>query len=118
MKFNQDTSFIVGETYCKYWVYDITKPLVVTFAPAGSLIRKDDIEKNPSIWGFDFVKQEGLNVLSFMAIERNHWYLFPEFQEFLKSLKQEISIFKIRLGYGASMGGVCYLCVLKYFKFR
>lgn len=104
MIFDQDCSLIIDKTYCKYYFHDVKKPLVVTFAPAGALIKENEINENPSVWGFDFVKKEGLNIISFMAIGSNHWYLSKQLYKFLQQLQEKISIFDIRLGYGVSMG--------------
>jgi len=102
-QFNIDTCFTVGQVYAKYFFLDLSKPLVITFGTAGSLVSQDDVLNASSPWGFDFIKGQGLNVLSFSSLKPASWYRETEFLDFLTSL--HLPHFPQLLGYGSSMGG-------------
>jgi len=119
MVFNKSNSFTIGKTYCKYYLYDTSKPLIITFAPAGALVKEDELNNDISIWGYDFIKKKQMNIIAFAAIESNNWYLDSKLYNFLEDLQKKISIFKYRYGYGVSMGGYAvsaYANILKLQK--
>ncbi len=105
--FNKDVSFCIDNVYCKYYLCDVNKPLLITFAGAAPnvLVNKIDIEISASPWGFNFIKKQNLNVISFASIESPCWYQSNIFYKFLEELAKQILIFNERLGYGTSMGG-------------
>ncbi len=92
--------------YMQYYIIDKSLPIVVTFAPMGTQIKKEDIQKGVAeTWGFEFIKSQGLNVISFGWTGKNTWYRDGSIEEFMKSLSMELDKFPERLGYGGSMGG-------------
>ncbi len=114
-----DKTFVIGQIYCKYYISDTNKPLVITFASGLSSFSEEKIEKSMSPWGFEFVKNQNLNVISFDCAYENSWYRDEEFYVFTKELSKKISIFPKRFGYGGSRGGYgvsAYSNVLKIDK--
>ena len=104
--FNHDSIISIDNIYGKYYLFDFTKPLVVTFAPLNAFITSSQLDSMPSPWGFDFMKNSGYNVVSFTCIDNNNWYRSQKFANFLlDSLSPILSKFYTRLGYGGSMGG-------------
>jgi hypothetical protein len=103
--FNEDVSSCIDNVYCKYYLFDTDKPIVIAFGSAGKRISKTGIKKSESPWAFDFIKRQNLNVICFAATETVCWYQSPIFKNHLKLLAKEISIFRVILGYGGSMGG-------------
>jgi len=102
--FNKEQSFVMHNVYCKYYLMDIKKPLMVTFGAANSHIASSELVNSPSPWAFDYIKKKGINVISFSSIDSDCWYRNKEFHNYLKSVSKNISIFSERLGYGGSMG--------------
>lgn len=105
LEWNVDKNFIIDDIYCKYYLFDVTKPLVITFGSANSYVSMSQINDDISPWGFDFVKKEKLNVISFTCIDSNCWYRSQKFYNFLKLFSQQLDVFPERLGYSGSMGG-------------
>lgn len=98
--------FILGEVYCKYFLFDVNKPLIFTYSNAGNCTPKNkinDISYSP--WGFNFVKKNNYNVISFSPIGGPNWFRDSLFNSKLTHLAEILDIFKIKLGYGGSMGG-------------
>lgn len=106
VQYNQNITLTVdNKIYCKYFMSDILKPIVVTFAPLNPISRQE-VSKSVSPWGFDFIKNKiGLNVVSFQCIEEDNWYINKSFQKFISELGDKLKVFSERLGYGVSMGG-------------
>ncbi len=102
----------VDKVWYKFSIIDYNKPIVITFAPykPNSVLHSpEDIEKSDFeelfIWGFDFIKKEGFNVISFDTLKNGLWYRSEYLADYLKNLSEEIYGFPLRLGYGGSMGG-------------
>lgn len=99
-------SGVVGNVYLKYSFTDLDKPLVFTFANAGSVTTQQNIDdQGYSPWGFEFVKSYGVNVISFSTISPTNWYRNKDFHHFIVLLGKLVSVFNERIGYGGSMGG-------------
>ena len=103
--FKEDTSILIDDIYCKYYIENIDLPLVITFSPANLVISNNDVEEMKSPWGFDFMKKRGFNVISFSCTKIKNWYRNESFALFIEELSQHIEIFKLKMGYGSSMGG-------------
>ncbi|WP_061008000.1 hypothetical protein [Vibrio sp. CUB2] len=99
-------SGVSGNVYLKYSLNDIDRPLVVTFSNAGEITHEADLyDKSYSPWGFDFVKRYGVNVISFSCVGFANWYRSETFLQFVTLLSKLLKIFRVKLGYGGSMGG-------------
>ncbi len=103
---------VIDNVWYKYHIDDYKKPIVITFAPfkpKKELYLAEDIKKNNFdelyIWGFDFVRKEEFNVISFAPLKNGLWYRSENLASYLKILSQELKVFPLRLGYGGSMGG-------------
>ncbi|WP_321447991.1 hypothetical protein [uncultured Cohaesibacter sp.] len=80
-----------------------TGPIVFAFdnmASAGPI-------ENRKGWGYDFIRSQSINVVSFLETRSTAWYRPSSFLEFLDELEQVIdfSKFSSRISYGGSMGG-------------
>ncbi|QOR62337.1 hypothetical protein ACM66Z_02365 [Sulfurovum sp. ST-21] len=96
---------VIDDVICKYYIHDIKKPIMVTFASLNSFLDQTEIENGISPWGYDFVKKQGLNIISFSSINKNTWYRSNILYHFMMQLSSELEVFPERLGYGGSMGG-------------
>lgn len=102
--------YILGNSWCRCFFFDYSKPVVITFAPVALNDARcvlDSIE-NAEItrpWGYDFVKGLGVNVVSFASVGEPSWYRSKEIHEFVESLQEYLALFSTRIGYGESMGG-------------
>lgn len=100
-------TFIIDDVYCKYYLDDLSKPIVITFH--GLILRplthQEAGDKLFSPWGYEYVKKLGLNVISFAPVESTNWYRSPEFHDFLGDLGNMLQSYEKVLGYGGSMGG-------------
>ena len=105
LKKNRETSIKIDNIYCKYIIYDKSKPIIITFSNAQDRIPTEEIDSSISPWGFEFIKAKKLNVISFACIDTPNWYTSKVFHSFLEVLSIELDTFPIRLGYGGSMGG-------------
>lgn len=105
LKLNIDHSLLIDNVYCKYYITDKSKPIVIVFGLVDSAVSDQEVKNNISPWGFDFIKSQKLNVISFVCYESENWYSSEIFYEFCKNLSKELSQFPERLGYGGSMGG-------------
>jgi len=101
----QSGHFSVEDVYCKFHITDTHKPIVVSFAGAGDFIKTQRTKLGVSPWGFEFIKKNGGNVISFAAIDVSNWYRNAKFESFLEHVTAYIADFPSRLGYGGSMGG-------------
>ncbi|AWK84089.1 hypothetical protein [Photobacterium damselae] len=104
LNINVETKIIIDGTLVQYHIYSEDKPLIITFAPAGSVLTYKQIRKDHSAWGFEFFKNRGYNILSFSAIEEKHWFISPILLRYINSLEKQTLLFPQRIGYGASMG--------------
>ncbi|MEA2019482.1 MAG: hypothetical protein U9N59_13670 [Campylobacterota bacterium] len=102
---NKITTLKKPDYYLKYFLSDYAKPLIVTFSPANILIDNKEADQQQSPWGFEFLLNENVNVLSFSCINKKNWYRSKELFSFLHKISIELDSFKIKLGYGSSMGG-------------
>lgn len=97
---------IVGGVFCKYHLFDTSKPIVMSFSNAGEIFNtsRDDVtEYKP--WGYDFLIKQDLNVMSFSCVDKPFWYRDEEFYQFVEQLSKITMLFERRIGYGGSMGG-------------
>ncbi|MGF1756611.1 hypothetical protein L4D76_01425 [Photobacterium sagamiensis] len=104
LKLQSDTRLIIGDILVQYHIFSTDAPLMITFSPAGSVLKPSQVEAGCSAWGFDFFKKMGVNIISFSAIQHKHWFISPQLVEFINKLSPQLEIFPERLGYGASMG--------------
>lgn len=103
--FNREVFGLLGSVYYKYYFYDISSPLVVTFAPGGGL-KKTSVDAGEDPWGFRFIKRNNYNVLSFCSIEgKSNYYRDYNFISALDEVSNGLPEFLERIGYGGSMGG-------------
>lgn len=101
---------VFGNVYAKWDFHNLDQPLVFTFASAEendrkSILSVEDAEKGIDPWGFNLFKNMGLNVVSFASVEQPSWYRSEEFYSFMYQLNIATAKFRVRLGYGISMGG-------------
>ena len=106
LNYKNETSLLIGNVFMKYYLFDGKQPLVVVFSNAEYLTNEEDLSnKEYSPWGYNFVKNNGFNVITFSCFKSSNWYRDIEFHHYLLSIKNEIiKNFKNRLGYGSSNG--------------
>jgi len=105
LKSNQNVCQRIGDMMMQYLIIDISKPVVVTFAPGCEAIDESCIGENRPLWGFNFLSKEKINTISFVHIGENNYYQSREFEAYLEKLGDELAIFPERIGYGVSRGG-------------
>ncbi|MEG3755798.1 hypothetical protein [Psychromonas arctica] len=92
---------------CRSFILDKNKPIVVSFQYAQNIPSVSDFDNNKdNIFGFNFLKHNSINVISFSPLERNNWYRDERIIDFLKNIVVFVNEFPVRCGYGSSMGGV------------
>lgn len=96
--------FSTDKTYCKYCFFDKNKPVVITFSMMGKYVN-NPLESTDDIWGYSFLVNKKINVVSFCCIEKASWYLDDKLVEKIDNIVEILKIFPERLGYGGSMGG-------------
>lgn len=101
-----EQEFLTDDIYVRFYLCDINKPIIVAFTNAGETTTEEKL-KNPNYapWGYDFIKNEGYNVVSISCYQNNNWYRTPLTQNIIKVFSQYIRPFQQKLGYGGSMGG-------------
>lgn len=99
------SSYILREGFAaRSHIVDHDRPLILTFHFAKNIPTRDDfLSGKDDIFGYNFLKKNGHNVISITPIGINSWYRDAELFEFLQNL--DLTDFKVRLGYGSSMGG-------------
>ena len=96
----------IDNIYYKYSIIDTEIALVITFSNAADLISKSMVSNQQySPWGFDFVSKRNYSVISFSCIDSISWYRSQIFAEYLIEIQNFLLPFKLKLGYGGSMGG-------------
>lgn len=106
LEFGREDVLRVGDVYLKYHLFDITRPVVITFSHMTSGIDPEEISAAPSPWGFDFVMGRGFNIISFaMIMGRYNYYRDRALFEVLPAIGELLKAFPLRLGYGCSTGG-------------
>ncbi|MBS4154769.1 hypothetical protein [Cobetia sp. MC34] len=105
--FGVEKDFFIGSVYCRYHLFDISKPVVITFAPDNvGLLDKEMLSKGRTPWGFKYISKLGFNVISFAEMRHdNSYYRNSEFINSIDIISAAIPKFPERLGYGGSMGG-------------
>lgn len=103
--FNAAEYGVLGTIYYKYFFFDPSLPLVITFAP-WFFVSNQHVEEGLDPWGYSFIKGLGYNVLSFQCTEGNiNYYRDKIFIKELNRLGADLPDFIERLSYGYSMGG-------------
>ena len=96
----------IDNIYYKYYIIDTERTLVITFSNAADLTPKRMVNnKKYSPWGFDFISKRNYSVISFSCIDSISWYRSQLFAKYLIEIQAFLRPFKLKLGYGGSMGG-------------
>lgn len=104
--FGKDSFKFIANTLIKTYIYDYSKPIIITFAPAETYFktREEAVLKSP--WGFEFIKYNtDFNIVSFGTLTYNSWYLEDELESYISTINDNFKRFPLRFGYGGSMGG-------------
>lgn len=107
--FNQEVIYTVDDIYVKQYLYDTNQPLIFTFAAnvknqMDCVIPSTKVAEGISPWGYEYCKKLGYNVVSFASIDQPTWYQSEYFARYLRHAANLTHNFRVRIGYGASMG--------------
>lgn len=106
----KESFFSTSKIYCRYTFLDIKKPVVVTFTMMGETVPSSEKDMFHDVWAHNYIIKSGFNCVSFCCLDTANWYRDEEFYSILNDLKELISVFPERIGYGGSMGGFAVLC--------
>lgn len=100
---------IIDNVYCFYKIYDIKKPIIITFPPAPEknekILTPNEVNINTPPWGYNFLTRFDVNIISFSHLVENHYFNSKAFCDFIYKLSPYLSPFPSRLGYSFSKGG-------------
>lgn len=106
LEWNKPASIRIGNIVCKHYLFDKTKPVVVSFSHQAEGIDRKQIRKNPSPWAFDYLVAKNINVVSFSFItDKFTYYRDPDLFSAIPYISDALKVFPERLGYGISAGG-------------
>ena len=103
LKFNQDVRLRIGDVIVQYRLINKDTPVVITFPPGSEWIT--ELETDEVLWGFDFFKQQQINVISFFHTQQDEYFRSVALQHFIEQLGASLAIFPEKIGYGISRGG-------------
>ncbi|MGJ8522721.1 hypothetical protein R84981_001412 [Carnimonas sp. R-84981] len=103
----EDTTFgFIGSIYYKSYIFDKSRPVVLTFNGLGNTPNSKNARKGISPWGFEYIKKRKYNVISFTNVSEHFCYYRDDtFLSKLEEFGEALKIFPERIGYGQSMGG-------------
>lgn len=118
LEFGRESALRFGDVYLKYHLFDMTRPVVVTFSHMTSGVDPEEIPLAPSPWGFEFSKKRGFNTLSFSLIKgRYNYYRDRALFDVLPAIGEILKDYPLRLGYGCSTGGYAVSAFSRPFNF-
>lgn len=104
-EFGKSASTRFGDIYCKYYLFDKKKPVVLSFSHLTAGVDEVAIGNNPSPWGFEFLLARNLNVVSFSFIDgKYNFYRDRDLFDAIPLISNDLRFFPERLGYGISAG--------------
>ncbi|AZG73425.1 hypothetical protein EGC82_12025 [Shewanella livingstonensis] len=104
LKLNTEVKEIIDNVLMQYHIFDISQPLMITFPPVCQSIKNNDDVISAPVWSFDFFAKRKLNIVAFNHIGEGNYFDSRTFVSFLDKLKQAITVFPSKVGYGSSLG--------------
>ncbi|WP_435632395.1 hypothetical protein [Carnimonas bestiolae] len=107
IKTGQDIFGTVDNVYYRYHIFSPDAPIVFffTYRSHDHYPSREEAERGEKIHPtYRYFRRRGINIMSFVCIERHNWYISPEFREFTKLLGKHFAGFKRRIVIGSSMG--------------
>lgn len=94
-----------GSTFCcRSFILDKKKPIVISFHYAQKIPSINDFndfnDDKDNIFGFNFLKNNRINVISFSPLNKNTWYRDEDVIRFLKGISDAINVFPINVVMG------------------
>ncbi|WP_256871027.1 hypothetical protein [Shewanella sp. Scap07] len=86
----------------QYHIVDLSKPVVLCFAPGNSGTDRMDMQQN--LWGFDYLKSRKMNVLSITHNGQQNFYQSQACMDIFSALGECLAVFPERIAYGSSRG--------------